>query len=94
MTRIRRIIADKKDQRESAPSVSSAFHLFRVESWVGDRIQDTLSLDYYKEVDGVKIPFTTQVQRPNSYTLIKFSEVKHNTAIEDSVFDPPGSPQR
>jgi hypothetical protein len=31
---------------------------------------------------------------PNSYTLIKFSEVKHNTAIEDSVFDPPGSPQR
>ncbi len=73
---------------------TGSFLLFRVESSVGDRTQETLSFGDYKEVDGIKIPFTTQVQRPNSYTLIKFSEVKHNTAIEDGVFDPPGSPQR
>jgi hypothetical protein len=60
----------------------------------GDRTQETLSFGDYREVDGMKIPFTTQVQRPNSYTLVKYSEVKHNTTIEDSVFDPPGSPQR
>lgn len=73
---------------------TGSFLLFRIESWVGDKPQDTLSFGDYKEVDGMKIPFTTQLQRPNSHLLVKFSEVKHNTAIEDSVFDPPGSPQR
>jgi hypothetical protein len=68
-----------------------SFLLFRLESWIGDKIQDTLSFSDYKEVDGMKVPFTTQLQRPNSYLSVKFSEVKHNTAIEDSIFDPPGS---
>ncbi len=51
------------------------------------------SLHYqdYKEVDGVKVPFTIRQEGSPNWT-IKFKEIKHNISIEDAKFDPPKNP--
>ncbi|HEY3579525.1 MAG TPA: c-type cytochrome [Pyrinomonadaceae bacterium] len=55
---------------------------------------DPLQTDYldYKEVDGVKLPFTIQTSYlDNSHlnTTRKFSQIKHNVPVDDAKFDPP-----
>ena len=51
----------------------------------------SLRYDDYKEVDGVKVPFTIRQEgSPNS--TIKFKEIKHNLPIEDAKFDRPKRP--
>ncbi|MGZ8846115.1 MAG: hypothetical protein ACXW3C_06585 [Pyrinomonadaceae bacterium] len=43
----------------------------------------------YREVDGVKLPFTTR-QVGSGYTItLKVYEVTHNTSIADAKFDGP-----
>lgn len=91
---------------ESADGKSDRFYfdtasqlLFRLEQGLGGsegaKTPESICwFDDYKQVDGVQIPFTTRLQRPSSYMLIKYSEVKHNTVVEDSLFDPPGSSQK
>jgi hypothetical protein len=46
-------------------------------------------LEDYKEIDGVKLPFTLRQVLPAYSITIKVSEVKHNVPIEDSKFDKP-----
>ncbi len=45
----------------------------------------------YRDVDGVKIPFTIRRVKPSAYT-IKLSEVKHNVDLTDDKFDKPVTP--
>jgi len=46
----------------------------------------------YKEVDGIKMPFTIRQVMPNMAILIKFDEIKHNVEIEDAKFAKPATP--
>ena len=43
----------------------------------------------YREVDGIKIPFTVRRSRPGFSFTYKFDEVRHNVAIEDARFNKP-----
>lgn len=50
-------------------------------------------IEDYREVDGIKIPFTSRFSNPSiGNVIIKLTEVKHNVAIEDSKFDKPSAP--
>lgn len=48
-------------------------------------------LEDYKEVDGVKVPFTVRQSNPAVAFTIKITEVKHNVAIDDAKFNKPAS---
>ncbi len=57
-------------------------------------IQDTPLQTYfedYKDVDGVKLPFTIRKTRQGFTFTYKFAEIRHNTAIEDAKFEKPAS---
>ncbi len=43
----------------------------------------------YKEVDGIKLPFTITRFGPNGRTLTQISEVKQNVPIDDAKFNQP-----
>ncbi|HEV2666838.1 MAG TPA: hypothetical protein VG324_18105 [Blastocatellia bacterium] len=45
----------------------------------------------YREIDGVKLPFTVRHSLPGVRTIIKFKEIKHNTPIEDAKFNKPAA---
>jgi hypothetical protein len=46
----------------------------------------------YKEVDGIKLPFTIRTANANSALTLKVIEVKHNVRIDDEKFNkPPGN---
>jgi hypothetical protein len=45
----------------------------------------------YKDVDGIKLPFTISWSRPPFTSTEKFVEIKLNVAIDDAKFDPPAS---
>jgi hypothetical protein len=45
--------------------------------------------DDYREVDGVKIAFTTRVENSMGRVVIKLTEVKHNVEIDDAKFNKP-----
>lgn len=47
--------------------------------------------DDYKDVDGVKMPFTIKRIKPSGYTL-KINEVQNNIAINDDQFKRPPTP--
>jgi hypothetical protein len=47
------------------------------------------TVDDYREVDGVKIPFTIRQESSVSSAVIKLTEVKHNVAIDDAKFNKP-----
>jgi outer membrane lipoprotein-sorting protein len=86
---------------EATPSEGSAEQMyFDVESGLLTRVvaeQESpqgsthveMSLEDYKEVDGVKIPFTIIRVTPQMTIVIKFDEVKHNVEIEDEKFSKP-----
>lgn len=46
-------------------------------------------LEDYKELDGIKLPFTIRHSRPDFSFTYKFDEVKQNITIEVSTFDKP-----
>jgi outer membrane lipoprotein-sorting protein len=46
--------------------------------------------DDYREVDGVKIPFTVRRKTPDYTLTFKFTEVRHNVPIDEAVFAKPG----
>ena len=48
-------------------------------------------LEDYKEVDGVKMPFTIRQTNPAVAFTIKFTEVKHNVPVDDAKFNKPAS---
>ena len=43
----------------------------------------------YKEVDGVKLPFTIRQVNPQFTSIVTISEVKHNLPIDDAKFKKP-----
>jgi hypothetical protein len=45
----------------------------------------------YKEVAGVKLPFTIRRSRPDFSFTYRFNEISHNVAIDDTKFDKPTS---
>jgi hypothetical protein len=45
----------------------------------------------YKDVDGVKVPFTTRQAQSEAIFIIRLSEVSQNVAIDDAKFDKPAS---
>jgi photosynthetic reaction center cytochrome c subunit len=59
-----------------------------------NQIPEQVDFEDYRDVDGVKIPFTVRlssVQPSNSQTRI-VTEVKHGVPIEDTIFDMPPAP--
>ena len=48
-------------------------------------------LEDYREVDGVKIPFTIRQTNPAVSFTIKITEVKHNVPVDDAKFNKPAS---
>jgi len=47
------------------------------------------TLEDYREVDGVKLPFVIHQSLPEFSFVIRLTEVKHNVPIEDAKFDKP-----
>jgi hypothetical protein len=45
----------------------------------------------YKEVDGIKAPFTLRISNPAVSIVAKLQEVKHNVEIEDAKFNKPAA---
>jgi len=57
------------------------------------RYNEQTDFSDYREVDGVKIPFTVARMEVNTRHTGRFSEVKHNAPVEDSVFQMPVGPK-
>jgi outer membrane lipoprotein-sorting protein len=43
----------------------------------------------YRDVDGLKLPFTIERRSPDSTMILKFADVKNNAALEASAFAKP-----
>jgi zinc protease len=53
------------------------------------KMQVTVHMDDYKEVDGIKLPFTIRQDTEAMNFLIKFTEIKHNVPVEDAKLKKP-----
>jgi zinc protease len=56
----------------------------------GNAVVETYMEDY-KEVDGVKLPFTIKQVMPGMTIVVKVDEVKHNVDIDDAKFAKPAA---
>ncbi len=59
-------------------------------------IPDQVDLDDYREVDGVKFPFTavsSTIEVGNPVSTRKFSEIKLNATVDESKFNMPPAPK-
>ena len=54
-------------------------------------IDVTIILKDYKEVDGIKLPMTSEVKNPAFTGILTLSSVQHNVEVDDSLF---ASPQK
>jgi len=45
----------------------------------------------FREVDGIKLPYTVHQESPSSTFTIKFTEIRHNEAIDDAMFSKPAA---
>lgn len=45
----------------------------------------------FREVDGIKLPYTVHQESSSSTFTIKFTEIRHNEAIEDAAFVKPAA---
>jgi outer membrane lipoprotein-sorting protein len=52
----------------------------------------TVTLEDYKDVDGLKIPFAIHQDLPEISLLIKLTEVKNNVPVDDAKFNKPAPP--
>ncbi|HEV7859300.1 MAG TPA: c-type cytochrome [Pyrinomonadaceae bacterium] len=54
-------------------------------------IPEQIDFDDYRDVDGVKLPFTIQVYNidPSAGATRKFTEIKHNVPVDDAKFNMP-----
>jgi photosynthetic reaction center cytochrome c subunit len=53
------------------------------------RFSEQTDYSDYREVDGVKLPFTVARMEVNTRYTEKYSEIKHNVPVEDSAFQIP-----
>ena len=58
----------------------------------GQTTQESL-LEDYRDVDGLKLPFTIRRARPDGDSTIKFTEIRNNVPIDDAKFEKP-KPQK
>jgi hypothetical protein len=59
-------------------------------------VPEQVDYEDYRDVDGVKIPFTVRTSgiNPNNPTTIrKFTEIKANVAVDDAIFAMPATPK-
>ena len=49
----------------------------------------TLILKDYREVDGIQIPYTTEMENPSFKAVLTMKEVKHNVELDDKIFAEP-----
>lgn len=56
---------------------------------MGGEIEQTSDLSDYREIDGVKIPFTVQAVTPAQTVTIRLDKVEHNKPIDESMFAKP-----
>ena len=56
----------------------------------GKTTQQSLFEDY-KDVDGVKVPFTVRRLRPDGDSILKFAEIRNNVPIDDAKFEKPAA---
>ncbi len=49
------------------------------------------TVEDYRDVDGVKMPFISRQETPMGSAVIKLTEVKHNVAIDDVKFNKPSA---
>lgn len=49
-----------------------------------------IHFDDYREVDGIRMPFTARHRSPGLNIIFKVVEVRHNVPVEDAVFSKPG----
>lgn len=64
-------------------------HDFETDSPAGKLAVRRYYLDY-KELDGVFVPFTIRQVQDQLVMIFRFSEIKQNLALDDSLFDKPG----
>jgi hypothetical protein len=64
---------------------------FQLDSPDGPISFQTLYEDY-REVDGLKLPFTLRRVGPDSVLLLKLTEIKHNVELDDAQFAKPAAP--
>lgn len=62
----------------------------RIESPLGALPQDTNYSDY-RDVNGVKVPFTVTVVRADDTSIFKWDQIQANGAIDDTRFEKPAS---
>ncbi len=55
------------------------------------KIPATVLTSDYREVDGVKIPFTMVEKTPTIEFTLKLDSVKHNVPIDDTKFNKPAA---
>jgi hypothetical protein len=59
-------------------------------------IPEQIDFEDYREVDGVRLPFTVRLSNVDTYfsSTRRFTEIRHNVAVDDSVFaQPPPAPR-
>ena len=56
-------------------------------------VEQTSDLSDYREVDGIKIPFSIKVSTPVQSFAIAVTKVEHNVKFDDAMFSRPGSPK-
>ena len=54
---------------------------------------EQVEYDDYREVDGVKLPFTVRRMEINTRWTQKYTEIKHNVAVDDARFAKPEPPK-
>jgi hypothetical protein len=57
-------------------------------------IPEQTDFDDYREVDGIKLPFTIRQSYVDPWVgwTRKYTEIKHNVAVDDAKFNPPPAP--
>jgi outer membrane lipoprotein-sorting protein len=58
---------------------------------LGGEIEQTTDLSDYREIDGVKIPFTVQTVNSVQTVTIRLDKIEHNKPIDDSMFAKPAA---
>jgi len=57
------------------------------------RLPEETDFADYREVDGVKEPFTVRYLQINTRFTVKYTEIRHNVPLDDSIFQMPLGPK-
>ena len=58
-------------------------------------LPEQVDFEDYRDVDGVKLPFTIRTSDTATYDTAtrRFTEIRHNVAVDDNVFNPTAAPR-